>query len=554
MRKNLPITTNERLLEDGKSIVSKTDLQGNILYVNPYFIEISGFEEEELIGAPQNIVRHPEMPREAFADMWATLKEGLPWNGLVKNRCKNGDFYWVQANVTPVRENGHAVGYMSVRTRPSREQVQGAESAYRKFSAGQARGLRVHRGAVVRTGLFGWLQGLRDMSVARRLGGTMSVLALMIILGGGLAGHTVMRAGGSPYAVWLGTAAGTLLLLASWALLHASIVAPLQTAIKAVHGLAGGDLDSRIDTSARGDMGLLLQALQQLNVNLRAIIGDVRRNVESMTISTGEIANGNMDLSGRTEAQASALEETASSVEQFAATVRQNADSAANADRQAQSASSIAQRGSNSVQRMGKTMEEIDTASHKIVDIIGLIDGISFQTNILALNAAVEAARAGEQGRGFAVVAAEVRTLAQRSAAAAKDIKGLIDDSRAKVESGNELVRETAQAMGDLGGAVENMAVTMAEITVASNEQSGGIEQLNQAVNAIDETTQQNAALVEQAAAAAENLRDQAVKLSQAVSVFKISYAVTRAPGSAANNGAAPLAARKGARKLALAR
>jgi aerotaxis receptor len=203
---------------------------------------------------------------------------------------------------------------------------------------------------------------------------------------------------------------------------------PLQRAIKSVrHGRRRPDL--HIDTNARDDMGLLLQALQQLNVNLRAIIGDVRRNVESMTMATGEIASGNMDLSGRTESQASALEETASSVEQLAATVRQNADTAAKADRLAQSASAIAQRGSQSVKRMGKTMEEIDAASHKIVDIIGLIDGIAFQTNILALNAAVEAARAGEQGRGFAVVASEVRTLAQRSAAAAKEIKGLIDDS-----------------------------------------------------------------------------------------------------------------------------
>ncbi|OWY27332.1 PAS domain-containing methyl-accepting chemotaxis protein [Herbaspirillum robiniae] len=535
MRKNLPVTTNERLLDDGKSIVSKTDLQGNITYVNPYFIEISGFSEDELLGAPQNIVRHPDMPREAFADMWATLKAGLPWNGLVKNRCKNGDFYWVQANVTPVRENGRAVGYMSVRTRPSREQVQAVDGVYRRFSVGQAAGLRIRRGAAVRAGFVGWLQGLRDLPIARRLGLVMGLLTLMFVIGGAVAGEAVQAAGGKPYAVWGGTVVGAALLLGSWAMLHASIVSPLKEAIAAVHGLAGGDLDLEVATGHRGDMGLLLQALRQLNVNLRSIIGDVRRNVESMAVSTQEIANGNLDLSGRTESQASSLEETASSVEQFAATVRQNADSAANADRQAQTASDIAQRGSASVHRMGDTMAEINNASSKIVDIIGLIDGISFQTNILALNAAVEAARAGEQGRGFAVVAAEVRTLAQRSAAAAKDIKTLIDDSSAKVESGNQLVRETAQAMEEIGGAVRGMAVTMGEITMASREQSGGIEQLNQAINNIDETTQQNAALVEQAAAAAENLRDQAGRLSQAVSVFKIDGGAGKAASRAAS-------------------
>ncbi|WP_050469856.1 methyl-accepting chemotaxis protein [Herbaspirillum chlorophenolicum] len=522
MRKNLPVTTVERLLEDSKSIVSKTDLQGNITYVNPYFIEISGFTEAELIGAPQNIVRHPDMPREAFADLWATIKSGLPWNGLVKNRCKNGDFYWVQANVTPVRENGQTVGYMSVRTRPSREQVQATDAIYHRFSAGQAAGLRIRRGAAVRSGFAGWLLSLRNISIARRLGLVMSVLALIFAAGGLIAGNAIQTAGANPYPIWAGTVAGIVLLLGSWGMLHAAIVAPLKQAISTVHALAGGDLNLRVDTSRRGDMGLLLQALQQLNVNLRSIIGDVRRNVESITVSTQEIASGNLDLSGRTESQASSLEETASSVEQFAATVRQNADSAANADRQAQSASDIANRGSESVRRMGMTMEEINTASNKIVDIIGLIDGISFQTNILALNAAVEAARAGEQGRGFAVVAAEVRTLAQRSAAAAKDIKTLIDDSGSKVESGNLLVRETAHAMDEIRSAVQGMAVTMNEITMASREQSGGIEQLNQSINSIDETTQQNAALVEQAAAAAENLRDQAHRLGQAVSVFKI--------------------------------
>ena len=516
MRMNMPVTGVERLLADGKAIVSKTDLKGNITYVNPYFIEISGFDEAELLGAPQNLIRHPDMPGEAFADMWATIKSGTPWTGLVKNRSKNGDHYWVRANVTPIRENGQVVGYMSVRTCPERNEVKAAETLYAAIRRGQAKGIALHRGEVVRTGLAGWLGKLSRLQLNTRLNLSMGVM-LAIQLAVVFAGITTL------HQWWISAlaAASAVISIVQWIALRHALIKPLHQALDITHAITGGDLSVRIEPGRHDELGRLLASLRQMTVNLTAIIGDVRSNVESITLATREIATGNIDLSRRTEAQAANLEETASSMQQLSSTVRQNADHAVQANELAGTASSIAMKGGDAVTSTGTTMNEISESSRKIVDIIGLIDSIAFQTNILALNAAVEAARAGEQGRGFAVVASEVRSLAQRSAAAAKEIKQLIDDSVEKVDVGNRQVEQASNTMREIVASVQRVSGIMGEISEATLQQSAGINQVHEAITQMDASTQQNASLVEEAAAAATSLEEQTMRLLQAISVFK---------------------------------
>ncbi|MDF3838312.1 methyl-accepting chemotaxis protein [Cupriavidus basilensis] len=304
--------------------------------------------------------------------------------------------------------------------------------------------------------------------------------------------------------------------------LTTGITRPLHRAVGFARTVASGDLTSRIEADSKDETGQLLQALADMNANILRIVSQVRTGTESIAAGTSQIAAGNTDLSQRTEEQASSLEETASSMEELTSIVRQNADNARQASSLAVNASHIAVKGGEVVGQVVDTMDEINGASRKVVDIISVIEGIAFQTNILALNAAVEAARAGEQGRGFAVVAGEVRSLAQRSATAAKEIKSLIGDSADRVEKGSQLVAQAGQTMEEIVGAVKRVTDIMGEISAASNEQSAGIEQVNQAVNQMDTVTQQNAALVEQAAAAAGSLEEQAQRLKQAVSTFRL--------------------------------
>lgn len=523
MRLNMPVSQNEHPISEAESIVSTTDLQGNITYANPYFIEVSGFTMEELIGAPQNIVRHPDMPVEAFADLWATVKSGLPWTGIVKNRCKNGDYYWVCANVTPVIENGKAVGYMSVRTKPSAKQISDANKLYTELKNGNPNNIRLHQGAAISNSFAARLRSRFRFSINHHLAMTAALMLLsfvFVLICKFVALDPIVENR------WLSAflLLSTFSAVSAWYNFHRAVTIPSKRVLEACKIMAGGDLTGEINTTRTDDLGQILRMLRQLRVNLHSIVGDVRKNSEQIRIATKEIAGGNLDLSSRTESQASSLQETAASMEEFASTVSQNSENANQASNMASDALRTAGNGGKVSDQMVATMEDISHSSKRMIEITGIIEGIAFQTNILALNAAVEAARAGEQGRGFAVVASEVRNLAQRSASASKEIKQLIDDSMQKIQTGSALTSNVGGAMREIIVTSEKVTSVIGEIASASKEQREGILQVNDAVTLMDEVTQQNAALVEEAAAAAASLETQTTILVNALSVFKLDH------------------------------
>ncbi|WPC67035.1 methyl-accepting chemotaxis protein [Rhodoferax ferrireducens] len=518
MRMNLPVTQREFDYPAEHMLVSTTDSKGFITHCNRAFVAVSGYTYDELIGQNHNLVRHPDMPAAAFKDLWSSVGRGQPWTGMVKNRSKNGDHYWVQANVTPIMENGKPRGYMSVRIKPSRQEIKAAESLYAQMNAAQESGklpFYLQGGQVHYKGVQGIAGRVRRMTLTSRLG-----LALGFMIALGMLPQWLDLQGVSG----LGLKFGSLLFGAALVLVwfHKSFDAAMGEAERFADDLAGCNLTTSVGTHFSPPVDSLIRSLRQIQVNLQAVVGDVRGEIASFTRSAAEIAAGSLNLSARTESQASSLQQTAASMEEISSTVRQTADTAAQVSAQSAISTRVATRGGEAVHQVGLAMQAIESSSTEVREIVDVIEGIAFQTNILALNAAVEAARAGEQGRGFAVVAAEVRALATRSAVAAKEIRTLIAQSVDQTSQVTQQMTSAGNTIDEVVQSVRQVGELIQQISNTTQEQSLGISQVNEAVTQLDAVTQQNAALVEESAASANGLSDSAVTLARSVQVFRL--------------------------------
>jgi aerotaxis receptor len=513
MRTNEPVTQREYAFPEGRTLVSVTDLKGRITYCNASFIEVSGFSEQELLGQPHNLVRHPDMPAEAFRDMWATIQGGQPWTGLVKNRRKSGDHYWVQANATPMRDGDRITGYLSVRTRPhSREAVEAAERLYARMNDEAIHGRIVRgmeSGRIVRVDPIGRLARRLELGVTEQVGLTQAAAAAALLAASQL-----------PLG-WAIPLAASIAAASTWGLWRVTI-RPLREVVADANRLASGDLATAVAADSRGALGDLRRALMQLSVNLRTVILDTRLGIAGVRDAAREIAAGNQDLSARTEAQASSLQQTAASMEQIAGSNRQSTDSTVEGARLAGETAAVAQCSQQAVAAVAETMDGITRSSAEIHEIIQVVEGVAFQTSILSLNAAVEAARAGEAGRGFAVVAAEVRALAQRTSAAVREIKQIIAQSSERVALGTRRSLDASERVSDAMASVDKVNAVLEEISDASVQQQLGFSQINEAVAHMDSITQQNAAMVEELAAAAKSLESQVEAVDNSMRMFRL--------------------------------
>ncbi|MFJ3057655.1 methyl-accepting chemotaxis protein [Herbaspirillum sp. NPDC087042] len=493
------------------TLMSSTDTSSKLTYANASFVDISGYKREDLMGQPHNIVRHPDMPKEAFADMWSTLRQGDAWTALVKNLRADGQHYWVRANVTPIRRDGKINGYLSVRTRPQSEEITAAASLYRRFREGRAGNLAFHKGLLVRRGLGAWTRLGQVMPVRWRLRLAMAGVAVTALVLSVLYPEQALPTSAGVLA--------TLLTAGIW--LEHRIAAPLAQVLAQAKAVASGQPVEPQVLNRVDEIGLLLRATNQAGLNLRSLIDDVSAQIHGLNQVTQQIAGDNSALRQRTGETHSHLQQTAAAAEEMATAMLHSADTARNANAVARQTSEAAAEGGKIVMQVVQTMHQIADSSAKIAEINGLIDSLAFQTNILALNAAVEAARAGEAGRGFAVVASEVRVLAQRSAKAARDIKQLIAESASQSQAGARLAEQAGQAIQTIVSEVQGLSTLIGEISSSTAEQSQGVALVSQSAVMLDTMTQQNADMVEHSAAATTNMEERLAMLVSAMRVFE---------------------------------
>jgi aerotaxis receptor len=516
MRVNLPVTQQEFDFPADEMIVSATDTRGYITHCNDTFVKVSGYTFEELMGANHNILRHPDMPALGFKDLWRTIGHGKPWTGVVKNRRKNGDHYWVVANVTPIMRDGKPIGYLSVRTKPTRAQIEATNALYTTINnTPDPATLPVYLsgGVLYAKGLAGLVQKVGRTSLTQRLAAGLALLSLV--------GTLPMFSDLQGFAL-VGMQLGTLAVgsAALWWWFHLAFTRSIESTRQFADDLAGCNLASSAPTGFVAPLDGLVRSLLQIQINLRAVVGDVRSQIDHFTRTSGEIAEGATNLSDRTEAQASSLQQTSATMGDLADSVREAANTIERISQQSQQSNTAVSESAQAMDQVSQAMQEITQSSTRMNDIIGVIESIAFQTNLLALNAAVEAARAGEQGRGFAVVASEVRALAQRSAGAAHEIRELIAQSSQQIARGSHDMHIAADTVHRVTESVQEVSGLITQFDQSSHTQAQSIANVNVSVQKLDDMTQQNAALAEESAASAEGLKSGAVALARSVQVF----------------------------------
>ncbi|ABX34327.1 methyl-accepting chemotaxis sensory transducer with Pas/Pac sensor [Delftia acidovorans SPH-1] len=518
MRRNVYVTQREYPLSEGETLLSVTDLKGRIVYANDAFIRVSGFEAAELYGKAHSIVRHPDMPAAAFADMWSTIQRGLPWSALVKNRRKNGDHYWVRANASPIRHAGAVVGYLSVRTRPEPCEVQQHAALYEQINAG-VRSLGLHRGFPVGRGAVGALQRWwRFRPLAWRV---QAVVAGLWLLGSAGLWSSVLQASAVPLAqVWPAWLIWSLACVAAGQWLRSRLLMPLAALRGQAQAVASGQQTDARFLQRTDEIGAIGSAVRQTGLNLVSLVGDIQGKSDQVRRCALAVQQGSTELSDRTEAAAASLEQSAQAMQALASAIERSSAQAGEAAARARHGVDMAGQSSRMVVQLDQGMRGVAQTSDQVGQISSLIDGIAFQTNLLALNAAVEAARAGEHGKGFAVVADEVRGLSQRSARAARQIKALIEASQQQVAQSCAMAREVGEAMLAVQADMREQLVLAEGMQAASQAQAGGVQQVQAAVQQLEQMTQHNAALARDTIGHAQLLAGQAQALEAAASVF----------------------------------